>query len=843
MPFDPKKIRLRTTRRAKETDPEAIFESLTLRGSIENLWSPQAEALREWHTRRDESDTVIEMNTGGGKTLVGLLVAQSLVNETGKHVLFVCPTKQLIEQATAKARECGMSVATYMAGEWSHPEVADEGRGPCITNYAAVFNGKSIFARQDLGGIVFDDAHVAGNIIRSQFTLKYENGETVYEEIIKRLRKHFARNSQSQRLDDAMEGDPRAILFAPIFESRRLAAELAALLVANGVEDERHLLFPWEHVKDHLDRCVIVVSGTRLEIAPSALPLHRLSYLQGRSRRVYLTATLPSPVEFVKTFGVSLPSVIHPRGKSGEAQRLFVFADGENDDEQRVSVKALIADRKACMIVPSSYSAEKWRDVAEQYTTHAGQAGIDEFAEATDDRKLILVARYDGIDLPGAACRVLVIDGLPRGAHLLDRFLDEHLQALSLRASHSAIRMVQAIGRIFRSNTDHGAVVLVGGDVTSWSRSPANRVFLPPLLQKQIQLGLALRESVDAGETTFAELLAAVTTGDRNWDEFYEERIEEFKPEPGTESPKWLVEVALHEQQAYQHLWEGNCTEAASMFAGLADEVMPHDRRLSAWCRHWEGAALDFGGNRLEARRAYIAAANIRSELGRPVVDARTIIASGSAPEPGAQATAIATIVEKRRAKALADLDEIASDLQYGPGTNPVEQAIKVLGECLGLSASRPDRQEGTGPDVEWHHSPSKSGAALEAKTNKKEESQYTKKDDIGQFHDHARYLETAHPGEAFRKIIVGRTLPVSKESHPPGDLQIVELEQFQGLTAKVRELYAAVLEHDGSERAEVVVQRWLDHLGLNWPDCVDSLPSSFAVDLQHGEATESVGE
>ena len=41
MPFDPKKIRLRTTRRAKETDPEAIFESLTLRGSIENLWSPR----------------------------------------------------------------------------------------------------------------------------------------------------------------------------------------------------------------------------------------------------------------------------------------------------------------------------------------------------------------------------------------------------------------------------------------------------------------------------------------------------------------------------------------------------------------------------------------------------------------------------------------------------------------------------------------------------------------------------------------------------------------------------------------------------------------------------------
>ena len=143
------------------------------------------------------------MNTGGGKTLVGLLVAQSLVNETGQHVLYVCPTRQLIEQAASKAQECGISVSTYMAGDWTDPEVAEEGRGPCITNYAAVFNGKSIFSRYSLGGIVFDDAHVAGNIIRSQFTLSFGNGERVYQEIISRLRNHFARNAQAQRLEDA----------------------------------------------------------------------------------------------------------------------------------------------------------------------------------------------------------------------------------------------------------------------------------------------------------------------------------------------------------------------------------------------------------------------------------------------------------------------------------------------------------------------------------------------------------------------------------------------------------------------------------------------------------------
>src|SRR2546423_1824862 len=211
MPFDPSKISLRTTRRNKETDPEKIFESLTLRGTIENLWSPQAAALREWHRQRDAADAVIEMNTGGGKTLVGLLVAQSLVNETGKCVLCVCPTNQLVEQAASKAHECGIEIATYKEGSWEAREVTQEGRGPCLTNYAAVFNGKSIFERFDLGGIVFDDAHAAGNIIRSNFSLSFDTGTTLFKEIVKRLRPYFTASHQSMSLRDVLEGDPRPL--------------------------------------------------------------------------------------------------------------------------------------------------------------------------------------------------------------------------------------------------------------------------------------------------------------------------------------------------------------------------------------------------------------------------------------------------------------------------------------------------------------------------------------------------------------------------------------------------------------------------------------------------------
>src|SRR5436189_103168 len=105
-------------KRSKETNPLKIFESLTLRGTVENIWEPQSEALKGWDAARDKSDVVVEMNTGGGKTLIGLLIAQSIVNETAGKVVFVCPTIQLIEQAKMRAEECGLEVASYYDGNW-----------------------------------------------------------------------------------------------------------------------------------------------------------------------------------------------------------------------------------------------------------------------------------------------------------------------------------------------------------------------------------------------------------------------------------------------------------------------------------------------------------------------------------------------------------------------------------------------------------------------------------------------------------------------------------------------------------------------------------------------------
>src|SRR5438874_13102554 len=76
-------------------NPADIFHSLPRADTkYDYLRDVQGEVLKAWHARRKERDIIMKMNTGSGKTLVGLLMLQSLLHEEIGPVLYLCPTKQ-----------------------------------------------------------------------------------------------------------------------------------------------------------------------------------------------------------------------------------------------------------------------------------------------------------------------------------------------------------------------------------------------------------------------------------------------------------------------------------------------------------------------------------------------------------------------------------------------------------------------------------------------------------------------------------------------------------------------------------------------------------------------------
>lgn len=825
-----KKIKLSVVSGQRAIDPLEIFKKITLRGSIENIWEPQGEALKSWHEKRNDSDILVRMNTGGGKTLVGLLIAQSLVNETKGRVLYVCPNNQLVEQTTERAKEISLFPAIRYKSEWVNPKEFESGNTFCITNYATLFNGKSVFRNEEIEALVFDDAHVAENSIRGQFTLKISSQHEAFGKILNLCRKHFANSSRAGHFADVVEGRFTSVLFIPEFIVWEHANEFRKILLDLDVDKEPETLFVWEHLKEHLNHCCVVADSQSLQITPVILPLSQLNYFQESVRRVYLTATLPSQASFVRTFGITAPTIIQPSGKSGEAQRLFVFVSGKDDEEQREEAKSLVKVRKCCVISPSYNKGKEWVPPATIYDPEAGQEEIDRFRASKRPEMLGLVTRYDGIDLPGDSCKVLILDRLPMGESLIDRFIDESIRVETIRVSHTATRVVQAIGRIFRSNTDHGVVLLVGPQLQSWVRTPKNRAYLPKLLQQQLLLADELAKRVEEEEVTAEELINGVLTGDENWDEMYDEYIDKFETRVVSPATDWHIEMILRERKAYEQLWKGQYQKAADTYASLADSAQEHDFRMGAWYHHWQGLALMCADDRQGAFAKFIAAANVRSELGRPSEKREAAFRPPVSEEISQQAKKLSEWYRNKKTRILAAIDQVTADLVYGPETNKAEEALRILGNLIGLEAKRPDKVKGSGPDVIWDGEGKPSVFGFELKTDKSKDGEYSKSN-IAQCNDHEEWL-SQNRNDAAELIIVGPMLPVSEKANPSATLRIIEIDPFRDILNRAKAVFDAVESGDKTNLGQTF-QGWLDYYGLSWPTCVESLDSRLAVDLK----------
>src|SRR5215510_4388698 len=108
--------KLRTKKnKAKAIDPIEIFRRLPKPPGINDLYTSQAEVLKAWFPKRTDRDVVLKLHTGGGKTLVGLLLAQSSINEVGDPVLYLAVNTQLVNQTLQKAKSYGIDAVPYVS--------------------------------------------------------------------------------------------------------------------------------------------------------------------------------------------------------------------------------------------------------------------------------------------------------------------------------------------------------------------------------------------------------------------------------------------------------------------------------------------------------------------------------------------------------------------------------------------------------------------------------------------------------------------------------------------------------------------------------------------------------
>ena len=113
---------------------------------------------------------------------------------------------------------------------------------------------------------------------------------------------------------------------------------------------------------------------------------------------------------------------------------------------------------------------------------------------------VVIINRYDGIDLPDDACRVLVIDGLPLAASAAERREASALRDTGAVISRQVHRFEQGLGRAVRSREDRCAVLALDRRLVELISRPDVPGRLSPGTRAQLEMSRQVARKLTSGQ-------------------------------------------------------------------------------------------------------------------------------------------------------------------------------------------------------------------------------------------------------------------------------------------------------------------------------------------------------
>lgn len=803
------------------TDPIRIFETLpSLSGTFNDLWRGQDKALSDWHAARSRQDVLVSLNTGAGKTIVGLLIAQSLVNEGLQNVLYVCSTIDLVRQTSEEANRIGIDHSIRVRREFSN-DLFETGKAFCITTYAALFNGHSALRNRFFPqAIIFDDAHVAESLLRDAFTLRVDvyDHEDLVKEIAELFKPHFQELGIAGRFRDALDLSRHSTAFVAPHGLYERSERLLEILLRHGIKDHDDLTYPFAWLEDRINSCAAVFTRGAFELTPPFLPSLALDIFQQKVRRVYLSATLQSQTDFIRAFGREPDVTITPSNDAGNGERLIVSGRKVKGGFGPDFAEKLVETQKFVIAVPDYERAKAWSKVAEPPERDTFSEQLDAFRKA-DEGAFTLVSRVDGIDLPHDTCRIMIMEGLPSGTSLLERYQWEFLRMNNVHAVRVANRLAQLFGRINRGRNDYGAFLVEGTDLDKWLANDRNLALLPPLLQKQVLIGREVQEEFGIDTKRQAiELIERVLGRDDGWLDYYQREVklaelDQDQVARHNAAEPFMVAAALSEAKYGAAMWNDDPTSARRELEKTVDTTAQHDTPLGGWHALWLGAAYEREGDKEAARAAY---GHAMRRLGNGMTLPRPTPSAGEKkiPEMNAFGRSLQSLLRYSHGnKFEAELEKLSQALALIDNGDPkqAEAGVRALGEVLGFTATRPDNDEGTGPDVLWRDDVKPRQLGFELKTDKDDPATYFKKD-VSQGHDHLEWMAQTSPDHKILGLaFVGPPGNIHSKANPSADMSLCRPSALAALRDELLALVEDLRKHTPMERLIAIAKETED--------------------------------
>lgn len=684
----------------KQINPRDIFMALT--GKDAKYQYPrdvQGEVWKQWFNVRQNKDTIIKMNTGSGKTLVALLILQSCLNEGVGPALYVVPDKYLIEQVISQAKALGIKV-TDTENDLDYQRK----KAILVIGIQKLVNGKSIFGLREennysIGSVVIDDMHACISSIQQQFSITVASTNKLYSLLTSLFFDDMNMQSEGRFSEIVNSQNTFDNMIVPFWSWQEKATQVYRILSENRENDA--VKFKFDLIKDCLKLSHCYISAREISIIPNCTPIQKITSFDEAKRRIYMSATLPDDSPFSTVMGMNFDekmTVISPEKANDIGERLIVVPKIINKDITEFEIRNAIAQKaknyNVVVLVPSYAMSELWK---EQGGIVFNSGNISQGIKSIKSRKnglYVFVNRYDGIDLPDDACRIIVVDGLPNISNMNDKYEQEVVRRSERIQREQIQRIEQGMGRGVRSSNDYCLVYLLGNQLTNILYSDDGYEFFSNATKAQFELSEKMCEQIE-GQTIdeIMDIGNYLLERNYNWVELCKNV---------TSSVEYVKTInvsryALAIRKAFNYAMYGDYQKAASIINELVNKE--ENLRLKGYYKQILAEYTNFF-DKNSAQQILKSAKRDNMEILNPI---EGIQFSKFSNDISSQAQIIIDNINKKQLnvnKLVLFADAILGDLKFEEDTSKkFENAIKDVFEMIGFRASQPEREIGKGPD------------------------------------------------------------------------------------------------------------------------------------------------
>lgn len=751
------KKKLNSAKIERKTEPCELYSTLDRKSVAGPLRPAQEYILSEWYTNhRDDRDLVIKLHTGEGKTLIGLLLLQSMINSKNGPCLYICPNVYLTAQVCAEAEKFGIPYCEI----GNDNQIPDEfvcGEKILITHAYKVFNGKSIFGIGnnfiDVDTVILDDSHACIDVIKDSQTIniKKSDSDYVYQKIVSLFSDELVDQGEGSFLD-IKNGDYDTFMPIPYWSWYDKKTEMLKIL--SQANDIPSIQFVWPLMRDRITDYSCYISGNEIEIVPYNASVDVFGSFSKAKHRVLMSATTQDDAFFVKglsfsTSAVKCPLMFKEQKWSGEKMVIIPSLIDENCDRDLVvTYFARMENKKFGMVslVPNTRKAKQYSNLGAICADKNNIFDVIESLKKREFKRLVVINnRYDGIDLPDESCRVLIMDSMPYFNSLSDKYEKKCRPNSEIINKKIAQKIEQGLGRGVRGEKDYCAILIIGSDLVKFMRSVTTKKYFSLQTQKQIDIGLEIVKmaSEDSNQTESSmkpiiSLIKQMLSRDEGWKEYYNDEMQSIEEEENESSIyDQLLEESIIEKMYSVEEYE----KASSAMQKFIDKYVM-DPLEKGWYLQ-QLARYYYPIRKEESIKIQKAAFQSNPQLLKP--------------KTGVEYTKVSFINENRinrisqylkRYKSYNELmlavNEILDNLSFGIEADKFESALKQIGDLMGFVSQRPDTEIRKGPDNLWCGT-NDEYAFFECKSEVEETRQEISKHEAGQMNNHCAWFETEY--------------------------------------------------------------------------------------------------